>query len=52
MVEKAREETLRDWNHFKELLSVCAGCIILHYNESSHGIETHQIVSQKKTVVV
>ncbi|CAF2032948.1 unnamed protein product [Brassica napus] len=25
VVEKAREETLRDWNHFKELLSVCAG---------------------------
>ncbi|KAF3488564.1 hypothetical protein F2Q69_00058040 [Brassica cretica] len=22
--KKAREETLRDWNHFKELLSVCA----------------------------
>jgi centromeric protein E len=25
VVEKLTEETLRDWNHFKELLSVCKG---------------------------
>jgi centromeric protein E len=23
VVEKLTEETLRDWNHFKELLSIC-----------------------------
>ena len=25
LVEKATEETLRDWNHLKDLLSVCEG---------------------------
>lgn len=25
VVEKLTEETLRDWNHFKELLSICIG---------------------------
>lgn len=24
-MERLTEETLRDWNHFKELLSVCEG---------------------------
>lgn len=27
VVEKATEETLRDWNHLKDLLSVCEGKI-------------------------
>lgn len=30
LVEKATEETLRDWNHLKDLLSVCEGIVEIY----------------------
>jgi len=40
VVEKLTEETLRDWNHFKELLSICIGT----YFPNMYSINTFSVL--------